>query len=152
LRRAGLKLPISVTELREQAKLLDLELTRQATISDSIDTRAGITIGFAGVLTGLLVQVKHQNTLLHSAVAVALLSAFVGLLAAFPRRMTSPDAEIMASYYDQLAEDVATGFVCQARLRAIQDNIRITDMKRILLAAAMLVLVVAIVMSALAVM
>jgi hypothetical protein len=145
-------MPVSITELREQARLLEVELTRQAVLSDSIDTRAGVAIGFAGLLTGLLVQARHPDAALHRAVGVALASAFMGVLAAFPRRARSPDPEIVADLYERLPETDATAILSQARLRAIQTNTTITESKRILLTLAVVILVAAILMSALAVM
>jgi hypothetical protein len=97
-------LPVSVTELREQASLLEIELSRQAALSDSIDTRAGVVIGIAAVLTGLLLQAAHPAARLRDAAIVALASAVAGLMAAFPRRMQSPDPEIVADLYERLPE------------------------------------------------
>ncbi len=143
-------MPVSVTETREQARLLEAELTRQATVCDSVDTRAGVAIGFAGVLAGLLVAAKHPGAELHAATGAALVAAFVGLLAAFPRRMQSPDPDIVSDLYENLSEAEATAILVKARLRAIQANNFITESKRLLLTLAVLILVVGIFMSALA--
>ena len=145
-------MPVSVTELREQARLLEVELSRQVALSDSVDTRAGIAIGFAGVLTGLLVGAKNPNAMMRHAVIVALVSAFVGLLAAFPRRLQSPDPAVITDLYQHLPESDATQILSGTRLRAVQANNFITESKRLLLALAVVILVVAIVMAALAVM
>jgi hypothetical protein len=141
-------MPVSVTELREQARLLEAELSHQAALSDSLDTRAGVAIGFAGVLAGLLVQVKNPDATLRAAVIVALVSAFIGLLAAFPRRFQTPDPSIVTGWYETLPETDATAFLAGTRLRAIQANTFITESKRLLLAAAVVVLVAAVVMAA----
>ncbi len=143
---------MSVTELREQAQILESELTRLSTLSDSLDTRAGIAIGFAAAIAGLLVQVKNPDRYLKAAVIVALASAVLGVVAAFPRRTVAPDAELMASYYDQLPEHVATKFVCKARSQAVRSNTIKTDLKRGLLALCVVVLVVAVLLAVLAVM
>lgn len=146
----GGRMSPSVTELREQARLLEVELTRQASLSDSLDTRAGIAIGFAGIVVGLLVGFKHSNETLHYATVVALVAAFVGLLAAFPRRSQSPDPEFVADLYERLPEPEATAILTGARLRAIRNNNSITESKRLLLGGAVAVLVVAIVLSTVA--
>jgi hypothetical protein len=142
---------VTVIELREEARLLEAELARQSTLSDSLDTRAGVAIGFAGLLAGLLVQVKNPNSTLRGAAVVALVGAFIALAAAFPRRTQYPDPEIVADLYEQLPEEAATEILSKNRLRAIRTNTSITESKRLLLTLAVMVLVVAIVMSALAV-
>jgi hypothetical protein len=142
---------VSITEVRERARLLEAELARLVALSDSLDTRAGVAVGFAGILTGLLVQVKHVNNLLLAGVSAAFLAALIGLGSAFPRRLETPDPKVIARYYEVLSEEQATGFVCDARLTAIEASTDITDLKRILLALAMVTLVVAIILSALAV-
>ena len=63
-------MPVSVNELREQARLLEAELSRQETSIDSSETKGGVLL--AGVLVGLLVQVKHPNVALRTAEAFAL--------------------------------------------------------------------------------
>jgi hypothetical protein len=148
------KMPVSVTELREQARLLEVELTRLTALSDSIDTRAGVVIGIAAVLTGLLLQATHPTPRLRDAAIVALASAIAGVLTAFPRRMQSPDPAIVADLYDlyeRLPEADATGILSRERLRDIGVNKSIAESKRLLLTLAVVILVVAIVMSALAV-
>jgi hypothetical protein len=144
-------MPVSITEIRERGRLLEAELARLVALSDSLDTRAGVAVGFAGIVTGLLVQLKHVDNLLLSALAAAFLAALLGLGAAFPRRLAAPDPHMIDSFYVMLPEDVATGFACDARLRAIATNVVITDLKRFLLAAAVATLVVATVLSALTV-
>jgi len=57
----GARMPVSLVELREQARLLEADLTRQTASSDSVDTRAGVAVGFAGVLVGLLLQVRSRT-------------------------------------------------------------------------------------------
>jgi hypothetical protein len=141
----------SITELREQARLLEAELARLVALSDSLDTRAGIAIGFGGVLTGLLVQVKHVSDMLHAAITVAFVATIIGALAAFPSRLKSPDVKVITSFYDRLPEHQAVTFVCGARLTAIEYNTDITNIKRWLLTLAVVVLMAAIVLSALAV-
>jgi hypothetical protein len=142
---------VSITEVRERARLLEAELARLVALSDSLDTRAGVAVGFAGVLTGLLVQVRHVNNLLLGGVSAAFLAALIGLGSAFPRRLETPDPRVIARYYELLPEEQATGFACDARLTAIETNADITDLKRLLLALTVIALVVAIILSALAV-
>jgi hypothetical protein len=144
-------MPVSVTELREQARLLEVELTRQATSSDSIDTKAGVAVGFAGVLVGLLVQVKQPHVALHVAVGIALTAAVFALGAAFPRRLRLPDPTLVADLYERLPEAEATSIVSQARARAIEQNYFIIESKRVLLALATAILLTAIAFSAIAV-
>jgi len=148
---AGSKMPISVVELREQARLLEAELVRQAVVSDSTDTKAGVVVGFAGLLVGLLVQVKLANAMLHRAVLVAFVAAGLGVLAAFPRRFQSPDPEIVADLFERLPETDATALLNDVRLRNISANRSITESKRALLTITVIVLVASIVMSGLAV-
>lgn len=144
-------MPVSVVELREQVRLLEAELVRQAVVSDSTDTKAGVAVGFAGVLVGLLVQVKVANVMLHRAVVVALVAAGFGVLAAFPRRFQSPDPDVAADLLERLPEMEATTLLNGVRLRNINANRSITESKRVLLTITVVVLVVSIVMSALAV-
>jgi hypothetical protein len=144
-------MPVSVVELREQARLLEAELIRQATASDSSDTRAGVAVGFAGVLTGLLVQVKQTNVVLHWAVGTALASAVVALAASFPRRLRLPDSAIVADLYESLPEAQATELLSRARVRAIGQNYAIVESKRGILTLAITILSAAVVLSALAV-
>jgi ABC-type enterochelin transport system permease subunit len=101
--------------LREQVRILENELARLAALSDSLDTRAGIAIGFAGAVAGLLVQVRHPNQYMKAAIVAAMASATIGVLAAFPRRMKAPDAEVIASYYGRLPEQDATSFTSVVR-------------------------------------
>jgi hypothetical protein len=144
-------MPVSVTELREEARLLEAELTRQAALCDSIDTRAGVAIGIAAVLTGLLLQAAHPNARLRDAAIVALASAVAGVLAAFPWPLQFPDLAIVADLYERLPEADATAILSRERLRDIHANSLLATSKRLLLTLAVMVLVVAIVMSALAV-
>jgi hypothetical protein len=144
-------MPVSVVELREQARLLETELVRQATVSDSTDTKAGVALGFAGLIVGLLVQVKVANPMLHRAVVVALVAAGFGVLAAFPRRFESPDPDVAADLFDRLSEVQATVLLNSVRLRNISANRSITESKRILLTITTVALVASIVMSGLAV-
>ena len=148
---AGGKMPVSLVELREQARLLEAELVRQAVVSDSTDTKAGVAVGFAGLLVGLLVQVKVANVTLHRAVVVALVAAGFGVLAAFPRGFQSPDPDITAALFERLPEIEATTLLNGVRLRNINANHSITESKRILLTITVVVLVASIVMSGLAV-
>ena len=144
-------MPVSVIELREQARLLEAELVRQAVVSDSTDTKAGVAVGFAGLLVGLLVQVKVANAMLHRAVVVALIAAGFGVLAAFPRRFQSPDPDVAADLLGQLPEMEATTLLNAIRLRSIDANRSITESKRLLLTVTVVVLVASIVLSGLAV-
>lgn len=144
-------MPLSVVELREQARLLETELVRQATVSDSTDTKAGVALGFAGLIVGLLVQVKVANPMLHRAVVVALVAAGFGVLAAFPRRFQSPDPDVAADLFDRLSEMQATVLLNSVRLRNISANRSITESKRGLLTITMVALVASIVMSGMAV-
>ena len=144
-------MPISVIELREQARLLEVELNTQAALSDSIDTRAGVAIGFAGLLAGLLVQVKHPGVDLHVAVCFALIAAVVALLSAFPRRLRSLDAVVVTDIYERMPEIPATETISRARLVAINRNYTIIDLKRVLLSIAVSTLVLTIILSAIAV-
>ncbi len=141
-------MPVSDAELHEQARLLDEELTRQTALCDSIDTRAGVAIGFAGVLAGLI-AVANRDAMLHRAVILALASAFIGLLAGFPRRTQSPDPEIVADLYERLPEAQATAILSRTRLRAVRANTSITESKRLLLTLSVIVLVVAVVFATL---
>jgi hypothetical protein len=142
---------VSIIEVRERARLLEAELARLVTLSDSLDTRAGVAVGFAGILTGLLVQVKHVNNLLLAGVSAALLAALIGLASAFPRRLETPDPRAIARYYEVRSEEEATGLVSDLSLTSIETITDITDLKRILLSVTVVVLVVAIILSALAV-
>jgi hypothetical protein len=142
---------VSITELRERGRLLEAELARLVALSDSLDTRAGVAVGFAGVVTGLLVQLKHVNNLLLGGVSAAFLAALLGLASAFPRRLETPDPRVIARYYEVLPEEQATGFACDTMLLAIETNTGITDLKRLLLTLTVIALVVAIVLSALTV-
>jgi hypothetical protein len=144
-------MPLSVVELREQARLLEEELVRQAIVSDSTDTKAGVAVGFAGLLVGLLVQVKVANAMLDRAVLVAFVAAGFGVLAAFPRRFQSPDPDIVADLFERLPETEATALLNAVRLRNINVNRSITESKRVLLTIAVVTLVGSIVMSGLAV-
>jgi hypothetical protein len=144
-------MPVSVVELREQARLLEAELVRQAVVSDSTDTKAGVAVGFAGLLVGLLVQVKAVNAMLDRAVLVAFIAAGFGVLSAFPRRFQSPDPDIVADLFERLPETNATTLLNNVRLRNINANRSINESKRIFLVIALIVLVVSIVMSGLAV-
>jgi hypothetical protein len=144
-------MPVSLVELREQARLLEAELIRQAVVSDSTDTKAGVAVGFAGLLVGLLVQVKVANATLHRAVVVALIAAGLGVLAAFPRRFQSPDPNITSDLFERLPEIEATTILNGVRLRNINANRSITESKRVLLTITVVVLVASIVMSGLAV-
>jgi hypothetical protein len=139
---------VSLTEIREEARLLDKELTRQGISSDSSDARAGIALGFAGVLAGLLVQVKHPSAPLQVAAVLALGAAIIALAAAFPRQLRNLDLEVVADLYERLPEADATSITSNARLRAIGRNYSITESKRLLLSAAVVVLVVAVGFSA----
>ena len=144
-------MPASVIELREQARLMEVELTRQATSSDSIDTRAGVAVGFSGVLVGLLVQVKQPHAPLYAAVGIALAAAVVALAAAFPRRLRLPDPALVTDLYERLPETEATSIVSQTRARAIEQNYFIIESKRVLLSLATVILLTSIVFSAIAV-
>lgn len=130
---------------------MEVELTHQASSSDSIDTKAGVAIGFAGVLVGLLVQVKQTNVALHVAVGAALVAAVVALAAAFPRRLRLLDPALVTDVYRYLPETQATSIISQARVRAIGQNYFIIESKRILLSFATVILLVAIAFSAVAV-
>jgi hypothetical protein len=144
-------LPVSITELREKGRLLEAELARIAAVSDSLDTRAGVAIGFAGVLAGLLVQAKSPGAMLRAAAIVALAAAVVGVGAAWPYRLEAPDPQAVARAYDSLAEYDATAIVTQATLRAITFNTGITELKRLLLTLTVVGLVAAIVLAAIGV-
>ena len=144
----GSSMAPSIVELREQAKLLEAELARQVASGDASETRAGVVVGFAGLLVGLMIQVKHPNTALHVAVGAALVAAIAALAATIPRRFRLPDPEAMADLYEQLPEAQATSILVRARIRAIGRNYSITESKRILLSLSVTLLVVAIVLSA----
>ena len=144
-------MPVSVVELREQARLLEAEIIRQSIVSDSTDTKAGVALGFAGLLVGLLVQVKVVNTMLHWAVLVAFVAAGFGVLAAFPRRFQSPDPDVVADLFERLPERDATALLNSVRLRNIGINRSITESKRVLLTITVMVLVASIVLAGLAV-
>lgn len=139
---------VSLAEIREEARLLDTELARLAMSSDSSDARAGIALGFAGVLAGLLVQIKHPSALLHVAAVLALAAAITALAAAFPRQLRNLDMEVVADLYERFPEADATSITSKARLKAIGRNYPITESKRLLLSAAVVVLVVAVGFSA----
>ena len=141
----------SVTELREQARLLEVELTRQAAAADSTDTRAGVAVGFAGVLIGLLLQAKHPGTTFHVGVGLALGAAVVGLAATFPRRLRFPDPMVVSDLFTLLAEEEAIEALSRVRIRAIEQNCGMIELKRILLSIAVLMLVAGLVLSAIAV-
>jgi hypothetical protein len=144
-------MPVSVVELREQARLLEAELAQQIASSDSVDTRAGVAAGFAGVLVGLLVQVKKPDTALDWAVGVALGAAIAALTVVFPWRLRTPDSEIVSDLYERLPEAQATSIVSNLRSSAIGRNYFIIDSKRNLLSLSLVILVLAIVLAAIAV-
>jgi hypothetical protein len=147
----GAKMPVSVVELREQARLLEADLTSQVASSDSVGTRAGVAVGFAGVLVGLLVQVKKPDIALHGAVGVGLGAAAVGLVVVFPWRIRVPDSEIVADLYERLPETQATSILSHLRSRAIGRNYFIIDAKRNVLSLSLFILAVAIALAAVAV-
>lgn len=144
-------MPVSVNELREQARLLEAELSRQETSIDSSETKGGVLAGLAGVLVGLLVQVKHPNVALRTAEAFALVAALAALAAVFPRRLQMPDAQAVRDFYERLPETEATSMLSNLRLVAIGRNYSIVDSKRALVSAGVVILVVAAVLSAVAV-
>jgi len=144
-------MPVSLVELREQSRLLEADLTRQAASSESLDTRAGVAVGFAGVLVGLLLQVKKPDATLDWAVGVALAAAVTDLTVVFPWRLQVPDSEIVADLYERLPETQATSIVSHMRGSAIGRNYSIIDWKRNLLSLCVVILFVAIVLAAIAV-
>jgi hypothetical protein len=100
------------------------------------------------VLVGLLVQVKHPGTTLHVGVGFALGAAVVGLAAAFPRKLRFPDPKIIADLFNLLSESAATELLARARLRAIEINYGMIELKRVLLSAAVTILVAGLALSA----
>jgi hypothetical protein len=148
---AGRTMAISVTELREKARLLEGEFGRVTAISDSLDTRAGVAIGFAGVLAGLLVQVRSPGTTLRAAAFIALIYAVAGVATAAPRRLAAPDPLIIADLYNKLPEQDATEIASRATLRAIDPNTGIAQRKRLLLIVTVVGLVAAVFLAAIGV-
>jgi hypothetical protein len=123
--------------------LAESALNDQFRASDQLDGKAGALLGFAGLLAAIAGQLHRVNSTVAFGVGAAILAAFFALLAAFPRRLSVPDAKIFIELYDQQPAAVVTQLLTATRRDNIERNTGILEWKRRWLAAAAVALLAA---------
>jgi hypothetical protein len=120
------------------------ELAAQERRADALDTKAGILLGFAGVVVGVTID-KLQGALAIVGTCLAALAALAAVLAFVPRSFPTFALRRMRDSYLTVDEDITRLRLLDTQIAMYQRTERLLGTKARLVTAATVVLAVAVV-------
>ncbi len=105
--------------IQERMRFAEGLLVEQFRTSDQLDGKAGVLLGFAGLLAAIVGQLDELNVGVVIGVAAAIFAAFFALMAAFPRSLYEPDHVLVDDQYKRLTDGEWT----EAELKELTERV-----------------------------